>query len=125
MRLVKIFSQESKMTDYKSAVRCTQTLLIGILFLFGLAANAGETTEKNNRSKSIISLGAFLYYQEKGEFSRDDFLAGWVALRNTIGGHTYDVESPSGAFLVFVGVSHARPHSAPPSTLIQLTVKQK
>jgi hypothetical protein len=127
MRPAKTSLLASKITaaQFVYTVHNMQAFCVAVVLLAALAANAGEITVKNTGPKSVTSIRAFLYYQETGEFSRQDFLAGWVALRNVITGHTYDVESPSGAFLLLIGVRYPLIHDVPSSTVIRVTVKQK
>jgi hypothetical protein len=87
------------------------------------AMNAGEVTTNAPKQNGITSLRAFLYYQEKGEFNREDILSGRVSLRNVVGGIS-GAEGPSGAILVLVGVRHtAFGQKTPVSTFVKLTAK--
>jgi hypothetical protein len=99
-------------------------ILFSLLSVFNglIAANAGEVATKSPEGSAIISLRAFLYYQDRGEFSGEDLLSGKVALRNVIIGAGTS-KGPSGSMLVLVGVMHASfGHKIPASTLIRLAV---
>ena len=76
--------------------------LLPILSNLG-GANAGETTSALGKEPRITEVRAFLYYQGKGEFSRQDLLSGYMVLRNVIIGEG-DAEAPSAAMLVLVTV---------------------
>jgi hypothetical protein len=73
------------------------------LFLLQVGVHVLEAGE-NNENPRITDLRAFLYYHEKGEFSRQDLLSGQMALWNVIIGEG-DAEGHSGALLVLVTVS--------------------
>lgn len=107
-----------------SALLCAFLLLVLSLGFDGFAvADATEVTAKDETQNRITSLRAFLYYQEKGEFSREDVFSGRVALRNVIIGAGHD-KGPSDAMLVLVGVKHSVfGYKSRPSTLIKLIVK--
>ena len=88
------------------AVALGCTFLLGVLLpgCAGLAAeNAGGAAAQPGGEDRVTSVRAFLYYHDKGEFSRQDLLSGYMALWNVIGGEG-DAEAPSSAMLVLVSV---------------------
>jgi hypothetical protein len=112
---------------------------IAILFRAGLCllavsiafnapvANGADAPAKGVAPKTITSLRAFLYYHEKGEFSKDIWSEGivpgaFVLYNVEIGAG--DAAGRSSAMLVLVGVKPIPSVRGPqPSTLVRLTVR--